>query len=421
MITFGNRWFVAAVCAAVVVGGLARADQGSSEADIEEAFHTYQKGPVEIPGIKPGMVIRKENSEAAEGYIPQEELKYLKQGWFEIKVEQTHDVPLHPNYIEATKKNAGKAKLGSNGELLDYEGGLPFPKIDPGDPQAGLKVAWNYSRHYWGDQLTTGWEWKYINAKGDVTRTVHGTVNTLYYKHRYAVDPPEMSPNPEGYFWADHFWISDPGDLRDWQFLIVRHENDFKEDDTWIYIPQLRRVRRYTTSIRTDSLLGSVYTYDDFHGYNGYVRGFNWKYIGEKVMLVPMGMSATQVKYGFHNGCYPDIPWQPRKVLIVERYAKDPNYPFKSWRMYIDKQTYTMIATEQYDAKGEHWKTCFNIFADPKGHLDVNKTAGAPIWIGIHALDHQTGECTTVNQYNSITNQPVNLDEWSVEFLRGGR
>lgn len=413
---------VAVVCAAILaLGPAASGQQEVTEEDIQEAFYPYRDGFPEVPGIRPGMVINKENVEAAEGLIPQEEIEYLKQGWFEIQVEQTHDTPLHPNYIEATRKHAGQAKIGPNGELLNHVTGLPFPKIDPDDPQAGIKAAWNYAYHYWGDQISTEWEWKWINSKGEVTRNVHGTVNTLYSKHRYVVPPAELTPNPRNYFWADHFWISDPYDLKDWQFLVVRFKEDAKDDDTWFYVPQLRRVKRSTTSIRTDSLLGSTWTYDDFHGYNGHTVGFDWKFVGEKVMLAPVGATGTNCKYGGHNNWYPLPPWQLRKVVILERYAKDPNYPFKLWRMYLDKQTYVMYATEQYDAKGVHWKTVRCLWADPDAHLPINKGKGTPMWIGIVGVDYQKMACSTVDQYKSITNEPMSFEEWTVEYMRAGR
>ena len=48
-------------------------------------------------------------------------------------------------YREATEKYAAQVKLSPDGlRVLDYVAGQPFPKIDPKDPQAAMKIIWNY-------------------------------------------------------------------------------------------------------------------------------------------------------------------------------------------------------------------------------------------------------------------------------------
>ena len=44
-------------------------------------------------------------------------------------------------YNAATGRYSGEARLGSNGELLNYVAGLPFPDVHFSDPQIGLKMA----------------------------------------------------------------------------------------------------------------------------------------------------------------------------------------------------------------------------------------------------------------------------------------
>jgi hypothetical protein len=47
-------------------------------------------------------------------------------------------------YREATEANSGQVKLSPDGRRLEnYVAGMPFPDIDPNDPQAAAKVMWN--------------------------------------------------------------------------------------------------------------------------------------------------------------------------------------------------------------------------------------------------------------------------------------
>jgi hypothetical protein len=59
-------------------------------------------------------------------------------------------------YLEATEKYSGRVRLGSNGELLNYVAGLPFTKLNTNDPEAGLKLAWNFYWRWLGDDYKNG-------------------------------------------------------------------------------------------------------------------------------------------------------------------------------------------------------------------------------------------------------------------------
>lgn len=58
------------------------------------------------------------------------------------------------------------------------------------------------------------------------------------------------------------FFIS-PADVRQTSFLNISYEDPNKDDEQWIYLPALKKVKRISTESRGDYFMGSDFTYDD--------------------------------------------------------------------------------------------------------------------------------------------------------------
>jgi outer membrane lipoprotein-sorting protein len=53
-----------------------------------------------------------------------------------------------------------------------------------------------------------------------------------------------------------------PADVKDTSFLSFSY-SDGRDDDQWIYLPALKRVKRVASDSKNDSFMGSDFTYDD--------------------------------------------------------------------------------------------------------------------------------------------------------------
>ncbi len=53
-----------------------------------------------------------------------------------------------------------------------------------------------------------------------------------------------------------------PSDVKDTGFLSISYDGE-RDDDQWIYLPALKRVKRIASSNKNDSFMGSDFTYDD--------------------------------------------------------------------------------------------------------------------------------------------------------------
>ncbi len=59
------------------------------------------------------------------------------------------------------------------------------------------------------------------------------------------------------------FYFRQPADVKGVGFLTWDYNNPRKDDDKWLYLPALRKVKRISGSSKNDSFMGSDLTYDD--------------------------------------------------------------------------------------------------------------------------------------------------------------
>lgn len=416
--------------------------QAATEADVENTFNPYKGGFPKVAGLSAGTVINKANADQFKDAIPAGVFKLLKEGQFEIKVGPTTQFELSKAYIEATRKNLGKTKLGpKNGDIEGYVAGRPFvEEPDAKDPRAGEKLAWNYKYGVnWGDGAAISpFYWKYRNMQsGQVEKTIKFNFHFLNFKHRVKDAPvPEVTPNPSELFRAIYVKALDPQDLKNTQLLIQRYEDDQKLDDAYLYLGFQRRVRRLATGQTTDAFLGSDLMIEDFEGYNGRISDMKWTYKGTKNVILPMwnhnelklaadmpaeGDGYKYVNFGGQGGCFHEGTWQLRKVYVLEAAPVNANHPVSKRVFYMDAQLGNLNgANEIYDRKGELWKVFMVGKSHPDSHLPINKGSGIGIDDAFSMVDVQSKHCTT-GQFKGQVDPKLNPPSmFQVQYMRGG-
>ncbi len=420
----------------------AGAVQAATEADVENTFNPYKGGFPKAAGLNAGTVINKGNVDQFKDVVPAGVYKLLKDGLLEIKVGPTTQFELSKAYIEATRKNLGKTKLGpKNGDIEGYVAGRPFPEEpDAKDARAGEKLAWNYKYGVnWGDGAAISpFYWKYRNMQsGQVEKTIKFNFHFLNFKHRVKDAPvPEVTPNPSELFRAIYVKALDPQDLKNTQLLIQRYEDDQKLDDAYLYLGFQRRVRRLATGQTTDAFLGSDLMIEDFEGYNGRISDMKWTYKGTKNVILPMwnhnelklaadmpaeGDGYKYVNFGGQGGCFHEGTWQLRKVYVLEAAPVNANHPVSKRVFYMDAQLGNLNgANEIYDRKGELWKVFMVGKSHPDSHLPINKGSGIGIDDAFSMVDVQSKHCTT-GQFKGQVDPKLNPPSmFQVQYMRGG-
>jgi hypothetical protein len=311
--------------------------------------------------LKPGDTIGPDNWERVKGMVGDNLLDRIRQGYsFKIKESTRYDVPRQ--YMEATKKYSGKVRLGADGELLNYVAGRPFPQIEPRDPQAGQKVAWNFYWRWRGDDYKAGGGTeigrviRYAIEKDGSERRADFVSYFLFPRTRVTLDPKPVIP---GYEHVDSIQLridQYPRDTAGTALLEIRYADPKRPDDLYLYIPNLRRIRRSTTTQRCQTLAPSEFNLDDINFFSGKITDFNYKLLGEKKAFT--NYAQEKVPYHRKQGDYLPIDesWEVQDVYVLEITPKDPNYCSAKRVLWINKVTWEPAWGMTWDRKGEYWK-----------------------------------------------------------------
>jgi hypothetical protein len=319
--------------------------------------------------VQPGDVITKANVDKVKDLISPGVEWCVKHG-MTMKIVPYKKIEWDKGYREATEKYAGQVKLAPDGRsLIGHVAGMPFPNIDPNDPQIALKIMWNfYYRPYRTDDLDlrnfdsdTG----PVSDSGPMQVERHFLLDhlrTLWYTARIYVDPKPEIPNTDGVRSKGSLHpILEPFDLKGVGETSIRYNSADRQDDTWLYMPSLRRVRRLSSAQRSDALFGQDTDVDTYDGYAGQIPWFDWKYLGEKEVLGSFHSEAFPTKpcEGAGDFIFCDT-WEKRKVYVVEGVAKLPQYAYGKRLLFLDKETYYIPYTDIFDRAGQLWKVWIN-------------------------------------------------------------
>ena len=272
-------------------------------------------------------------------------------------------------YREATEKYSGQVKLSPDGfRVLNWTAGQPFPVIDPNDPQVASKIMWNFS---YGFAVTDDLDQKNFDSDtGSIGKNRGQTVERHYiidhlrvlnYTGRLYVDPKPSLRNPDGLRSKESLHpLIEPFDLKGVGGTFYRYIDPDRQDDSWIYLPQLRRVRRLSTAQRSDALFGQDTDPDSYYGYRGQVGWADWKFLGERTILAVVHATHSPVKWQDPEDWIFDEVWEPRQVYVVEGTSRLPQYAYGKRVIFVDKEAWVVTSTDIYDRAGQLWKVWIN-------------------------------------------------------------
>ena len=337
--------------------------------------------------LAPGQRLDRTNAGAAAQLLPPEMLAHYERGTFANTIARWPAVPQwDAAFAGASEANASRFDVDGRGTIVDREGrparglyGLPF-RIDGSDPRAGVKVVWNAYYAFWRtgsshDVFALDW----LNPSG-LERQATLESWTIFHE---GAPPARAAPAPvEGLASAQYALVTAPADLHGTAVLSRRFQSAERPDQTWTYVPAMRRVRQISPTNRSDGFLGSDLTVDDGGpGFGGKPEDFTWKLIGAREALVladPRSLDGTSPRRGLPDGgvverwppdqktvgyqdpAWTGAPWGPigavlvrRPVWVVEAKPRDRFYVFDRLEFWIDRETFQGAMIRKADRTGK--------------------------------------------------------------------
>lgn len=146
-----------------------------------------------------------------------------------------------------------------------------------------------------------------------------------------------------------------PRDIQGTGLLSFEHID--REDDQWLYLPALKRVKRIASKNKSGSFVGSEFSYEDLS--SNEPQKYDYKYLREDI--------------------HGNIP-----VWVVERYPKDPNSGYTRVVSWVDQSNHQVVKQEFFDRKDSLLKVQTNTglakhldkFWRPAEILMVNQQTG---------------------------------------------
>ena len=284
--------------------------------------------------------------------------------WGTFRINETAWEPIKPRghyweeFLAQTERNKKEVSLDEEGWLINYRYGIPFPVIDAkNDPRIAEKLIWNYYKRFQDND-------RYVPMSlSTKDRREHSRHNLILSKRLQMsgrlrknenTDNGLFTPNPSRTDFLYNVSYIAPYNLRGTITLYYRY-NYNRDDDLWIYIPSIRRVRRMSTAQHQDRYPGGLdFTFDNTEGFEGNVTRFNWTYLGRKELLIPIiGHShCYHTLKGYLNGN--DQYYQRRNTYVIKAQYKKP-VNMTEMVLYLDPILYAACYSIDRDIKGRDW------------------------------------------------------------------
>lgn len=322
-----------------------------------------------IAAPRPGSVINADNVEQYRSYLGPA-MRWIIQRGYDMHVVAPRSIAHPPAFREATQRYATGVELAADRtHVINHVAGLPFPTVDANDPDVATKLMFDFNSaiaHDDSDIRNFDCDTGALGADGrPVSVEKHFLIDhirRLYFVERTEVEPMPELPNRDRVRFKEAMYpLMEPFDLKGVGFTMNRYLDHTRQDDTWLYVPQLRRVRRLSSAQRSDALFGQDTDQDSYEGYQGNIAWMDWTFLGETTLLATMHAKHLPVKWHAPSGDFlHDDVWEPRKVWIVAGQPKLPQYAYSRRVIYLDKEIYRIPYTELYDRAGELWKVWVN-------------------------------------------------------------
>lgn len=173
-----------------------------------------------------------------------------------------------------------------------------------------------------------------------------------------------------------------PKDQKGTALLTYQHKD--RDDDQWLYLPALKRVKKIASSKKSGPFMGSEFSFEDIGGQQ--VDDYDYKYLRDET-------------------------YEGQDCFVVESYPKDKNSGYTKVVTWVDKQHYRTLKADFYDRKKSHLKTLvakdFNLYVEKFWRPHE-----------MEMVNHQTGRSTVLKQSNIKFNVGLGENDFTQNSLK---
>jgi len=223
--------------------------------------------------------------------------------------------------------------------------------------------------------------------------------------HRTDAAKNHLQKEKDGIFFRMYSRMLAPADVEGNQLLIFVYDKNLLPNDQWVYDTGTRRVRRVVDN-PYDSPGGGVRLIEDIEGFSGYIHTYEWKYLGEQVILAPGPIKTAEATWGGHGNWYPVDPWELRRAVVVEARPKEAHPLYSRRVLYVDLQTSVVLYTLVYDRQGTHKRTFLLVYVHPEFNLGKN-TEWIPQLAAETSIDYQQERASIFQTHKVVHNEPL--------------
>ncbi len=376
------------------------------------SIDAYTKGK-----IKTGDFIDASNVEHVKDLMPPINYEQiLKQGRKVRVVKSTTDIMrLSPwEYIEATLKNAGKAKFDDKGNVVNaadgkpWIGGNPFP-----DPKSGIELVaaqtLSWGRH---DASFYAFNAQALRNDGAPRFNYTGGWAELSAVARVSMDPKPYWPGHEDKLRYQSVFFLSPNQFKGTSFLNIWDYDHSTFPLLYGYVADFKRIRQFPTDQRFEPLLPGLSLYlsdawgagDPLNTWSGY------KIVGRGPWLAGLSEGWNPEhpnwEHGTHGGPKGKSFWDMSVELIPEAIQVEaqptgfPRAPVSKKHLWFDARNQILVGMTTFDRRGKPFRSFDGAYSLYESGDQKMMDGKHPYWSWCHvtASDIQTGDITRLEQ-----------------------
>ena len=206
----------------------------------------------------------------------------------------------------------------------------------------------------------------------------------------------------DGISYKDVVVMTYPSEIKGLAVLTWNYQDPRRQQDEWLWIPSLKKVRKISASQNDDAFMGSDFTVEEVS--TRHFEDETYKLIGEKVFS----------GYKFERDG--KIKLKGKSCFLIEAKPKRPHWYYAKRTVWVDKDTGSEIFEQYYDKKGRLFKTLFREWV-----WYPVKDKKYPTQISLECKDLRTGHYTDIVMRNTKYDQGISEYDFTVKALMRSR